>query len=265
MAELESDARQTHKDLALKLGVNRVTVASMIKRLWDSDVVRNTCWVDPLAVGYEFMMHIWIYAHPGQVNSVAERLAASSRILNVDLYTGRFNIVAYVLLRKKEDFADFLTNELGSIDGILQIETIGALRIIKVTTKLLADEKEPLYVANPGHDLDSLDLELIRALQSNPQQKASQLATVFGLKEKTIFIRIQRLLKEHVIRITTVINPFAVGYTGFAGVGLKCEPVKILEVAKAVASYKQVIYVSICAGQYDIFFLGGVSKYGRLI
>jgi len=252
MSELESDAKQTHKDLALKLGVNRVTVASMIQRLSDKGVIKNICWVDPLAMGYEFMMHIWIYAHPGQVNSVAERMAASSRILQIDLFTGRFNIGAYVLLPKREDFADFLTNELGSIDGILQIETIGDLRIIKTTTKLLAEEKEPLYLANPTHDMDSLDIELIRALLSNPQQKASQLAKAFGLNEKTIFLRIQKLTKEHVIRITTVINPLAVGYTGFASIGLKCEPVRILEVANAVASYKQVQYVSICAGQYDI-------------
>ena len=59
-------------------------------------------------------------------------------------------------------------------------------------------------------------------------------------------------MDEHVIRIGINTHPFALGYEGVATIGLKCDPGKVMEVAEAVASYKQVQFVGICAGRYDI-------------
>jgi len=73
-----------------------------------------------------------------------------------------------------------------------------------------------------------------------------------GVYETTITRRIQRLLDEDVIRFRTSIHPFALGYEGTALVGLRCDPVKVKEVAEAVASHREVQYAGICAGRYDI-------------
>jgi hypothetical protein len=46
----------------------------------------------------------------------------------------------------------------------------------------------------------------------------------------------------------TIVHPLALGYEGIAIIGLKCNPDKVREIAYAVASYKHVQYVGICAG-----------------
>ena len=252
MAELESDARQTYQSLAAKLAVNRATVASKMKRLLDNNVIKVVCWPDPLALGYEFAVHLAIYAQPARLTSVADRLAACPQVLNVWLCTGRFNISAYALFREREELSAFISNELGPIDGILYVETFGTLEIVKAVARLLSDKKELPRLESPQQDLDELDLRLIRELQSDARQRARSLGRKLGVTETTVLRRTQRLLNERVIQIRTGINPVAVGYEGSAYIGLKCDPDKVRKVADAVASNKQVSYVAICAGRYDI-------------
>jgi len=252
MEELESDARQTYKDLAVKLGVSRPTMTSRINRLLDSGVLRIICWADPMALGYKFMVTLSIYTHPGRVNDVAARLAAYAQVLHIHLCTGRFNIVAWAMFRDGEDLSDFLSNDLGSISELLNVDTMLTLQQVKLSPWLLTGEKEPYYPGNQAKDLDDLDLKLIEELQKDVRQKAGHLARKLGVNRTTIIRRTQRLTDMHVIRIRTAVHPFALGYEGIAIIGLKCNPDKVREIANAVASYSNVQYVGICAGRYDI-------------
>jgi len=252
IAELESDARQTNKALAAKLGVDRSTVMGRVRRLIDDDVIRTICWADPIALGYKFRVAFAIYTQPGQDSEVADRLAANTRISVVLLGTGRRNVTAWALFRTGDDLSDFLSNELKPIPGILHVETTLTLQEVKVSLSLLADDKESRNPEIFEKGLDDLDLKLIRELQKDARQKAGQLARKLGLYQSTIFRRMQRLLDGHVIQIGIYTHPFALGYEGVATIGLKCDPGKVREVAEAVASYKQVQYVGICAGQSDI-------------
>jgi len=252
MGELESDARQTYKDLAVKLGVSRPTITSRISQLLDSGVLRIICWADPVALGYKFLVTLSIYTHPGRVNDVAARLAACAQVLHIHLCTGRFNIVAWAMFRDSEDLSNFLSNDLGSISEVLNVDTMLTLQQVKLSPWLLTDEKEPHHPENPAKDLDNLDLKLIEELQKDVRQKAGHLARKLGVNRTTIIRRTQRLVDEHVIRIRTAVHPFALGYEGIAIIGLKCNPDKVREIADAVASYSNVQYVGICAGRYDI-------------
>ena len=252
MAELEADARQTYKDLAAKLGVSRPTITNRVKRLLDNGIIRIVCRADPVALGYKFTVTLSIHAQPSQIINVADRLAACPQVLHVQLCIGRFDILAWALFRDREDLSDFFLNELGTIPGVLHVETMLTLQEVKMSPRLLIDDKEPRHLENLAKDLDGIDLKLIRELQTNAGQKARHLARKLGVYESTILRRIQRLVNEHVIRIITVIHPLALGYEGVATICLKCDPAKVKEIANAVASCKQVQYAGICAGQYDI-------------
>jgi len=250
--EFESDARQTYKDLAAKLGVSNPTITGRVKRLVDGGVIRTICWADPISLGYKFRVIFAIYTLPGYGSDVADRLAANTRISAVHLCTGRFNVMAWALFRTGEDLSDFLSNELKPIPGVLHVETILTLQEVKVSLSLVATDKETRNPENSEKDLDDLDLKLIRELQTDARQKAGQLARKLGVYQSTVFRRMQKLMDEHVIRIGIYTHPFALGYEGVATIGLKCDPGKVRDVAEAVASYKQVQYVGICAGRYDI-------------
>ena len=252
MEELEVDARQTYKDLAAKLHVNRHTVTSRMQRLLDGGVIKIICWADPLALGYKLVVAFTINGQPGKIDEMASKLAACRQIMHVHLCTGRFNIVAWALFRENEDLSSFISNELGYISGILQFETMLTLQLVKLSSSSLTDKNGLCYLENPAKDLDKLDLKLIRELQVNARQRAGHLAQKFGVYESTIQRRMQRLVDDHVIQIGTVIHPLALGYEGIAIINLKCDPYKIKEAADALASHKQIQYVSICTGRYDI-------------
>jgi DNA-binding Lrp family transcriptional regulator len=264
MMELEGDARQTYKGIANNLNMARSTVAVRIQRLLDNNVIKIICWVDPLALGYKLVVSFGISAQPGQIYNVATRLAACPSVFGVNLCSGRFDIIAWVLFRDNGELINFLSNELGSISGILQIEKMLTLREVKVSSRLLKNERELHHVQKGTKELDDLDILLIRKLQIDPRQRPGVLAHEFGLNVSTIRKRIQRLVEENVIRIIAVVDPSVLGYECPATIGLKCNPDKIREVAEAVASYSNIQYVSICAGRYDIDTVGIFRKLSDL-
>jgi DNA-binding Lrp family transcriptional regulator len=255
MEELELDARQTYKDLAAKLGVSRPTVMSRTQQLFKTGVLKTICWVDPITLGYKFNVAFFISSDAGRVSVTLDRLAASKQVVAAYLCTGRFDITALCLFRERKDLANFFLNELGSIPGIGHVEKIVLIQQVKAATTWLTDQKETSCHENPVKqpvDLDYPDVVLIRELQTNARQNISDLAQKLGVSKPTIYKKIQRLIRKDIIQIRTHIDPFALGYDGVATIGVKCDPAKVQEVANAVASYKQVHYVAISAGRYDI-------------
>ena len=252
MTELESDATQTYKDLADKLGMSRPTVASKVRKLLDSGVIKIICWSDPVALGYKIAAGLAICVQPGRINEAAHRLAAFSQVSHVLLVTGRFDIMAWSQFREREDLSGFLLNELGSIPGLLHVETNLVLKQVKVSPRLLIECKDPPLLENVTKNLDDLDFKLIRGLQTNARQKADHLAQTLGVSDTTILRRIQRLVDEQVIRIRTFVHPFALGYEGVAVIGLKCDMDKVRKAADAIAAYRNVQFVYISTGRYDI-------------
>lgn len=264
MMELEVDARHTYKGIANDLNMARSTVAVRIQRLLDNNIIRIICWVDPLALGYKLVVSFGISTQPGQICNVANRLAGFSKVLHVNLCSGRFDIIVWALFRDNEELINFLSKELESVSGILQVEKMLTLREVKVSSRLLNNERELHHVKKRTNELDDLDILLIKKLQMNPRQRPGVLASEFGLNVSTIRKRIQRLVDENVIRIIAVVDSSVLGYECPATIGLKCKPDKIREVAEAVASYNNIQYVSICAGRYDIETFGMFKKLSDL-
>jgi DNA-binding Lrp family transcriptional regulator len=64
----------------------------------------------------------------GQVNPVAEKLAAIPGISEVYSVAGRYDLVAIVRVRNNEEMADLVTNQLLQVDGIENTETLLAFR-----------------------------------------------------------------------------------------------------------------------------------------
>jgi Lrp/AsnC family transcriptional regulator for asnA, asnC and gidA len=250
--ELETDVRQTNNDLAVKLGVSNPTITSRVRRLLDDGVISAICLVDPMALGYKFRVAFAIYTQPAQYIDVANRLAANAHVSAVNLTIGRFNVMGWAFFRTSEDLSDFLSNELNSITGVLHVETMLILQNVKFSTKLLTDDKNYLLPESSAKYIDDLDLNIIRELQMDARQNGADIARKLGVYHTKIFRRMRRLIDNHIIRINIFTNPLALGYGRVATIGLKCDLGKIKQVAEAVASYRQVQYIGIYTGRYDI-------------
>jgi Lrp/AsnC family transcriptional regulator for asnA, asnC and gidA len=139
LGELEINPRQSHTELAKKLGIVRHTVRRKLKTLLDDGVIQIVAIPDPLVLGYRTRAGILIKVHPGRLQAVANELIANERIQHVIMSTGRYDIMAWAVFRDSEEMAGFVRGELGSIPGIISHETIINLRVAKGSFKLAAD------------------------------------------------------------------------------------------------------------------------------
>jgi DNA-binding Lrp family transcriptional regulator len=101
-------------------------------------------------------------------------------------------------------------------------------------------------------DFDNLDYEIIRALHADARVAASEIARVTRANERTIRKRIDRLLKEGVVRLGAILDPQAFGYMTAADVFLEIDPTQEQKITQALMAMPEVTYVAYGQGTNDI-------------
>ena len=99
--------------------------------------------------------------------------------------------------------------------------------------------------------LDDLDGRIIAALQANGREPFRSMATRFGVSEATIRNRYARLTDGGVLQVTAVTNPLGMGFDAQAMLGITTDgpPEKVADV---ISTWREAIYVVICAGRFDV-------------
>lgn len=252
ISELEMNPKQTHAELASKLGLSQPTVRAKLQRLFDDKIIKTVCVSDPAALGYSTCIIIGINTHPSELLTVADRLADFETVFHIMLCIGRFDILVWTLFQNRNDFLDFLVNEVGHLSGVLSTENMLTLRHVKIYDPLFPCNVDSAASKASLKRLDALDSELIKELQIDARQNAQDVARKLGTSQSTVLRRIRKLQDDGIIRIVTLADPFSLGYEGVATVCMTFDPAKVNEGASIIASYQNVLTVSICAGRYDI-------------
>ncbi len=100
--------------------------------------------------------------------------------------------------------------------------------------------------------LDSVDRAIIRALQRDGRASYAELAPQVGLSAPAVRQRIQRLTDTGVLQVVAVTDPLALGLPVMALVGISVDG-DIRAAADAIAQLRQVIYVVLTSGSFDLF------------
>ena len=100
--------------------------------------------------------------------------------------------------------------------------------------------------------LDELDRQIIRILQKNGRAPNTELARELGVTETTIRNRVTRLLAEGLIEIIAMPTPKAIGSTLSAMIGISTSIGKVYEVAEQLVRRREVRYVGLSTGRFDI-------------
>lgn len=128
---LQEDGRLSVASLARSLGVTEVTARRKLTRLLRDGIIQVVATVDPFDVGYETPVIIGLKVQRAKLDRVARRLSELPQVRYVGASTGRVDLIIEVVVRTNQDLADFLMNELGSMDGVLDSETNLIVRIYK--------------------------------------------------------------------------------------------------------------------------------------
>ena len=100
--------------------------------------------------------------------------------------------------------------------------------------------------------LDDTDRFIIEAMRQDGRVAFAQIAQQLNVSPGMIRVRYNRLVEFGLIRVVAITNPLRMGYTAMAIIGIRTEGDKMLEVAKNVASFEEVIYLIVVSGRYDI-------------
>lgn len=101
--------------------------------------------------------------------------------------------------------------------------------------------------------LDTIDLQIIQALQEDGRMPFAQIAERLNVSPSMIRARYSRLVNLGILRVAAITNPLRMGYRMMAMIGVKVEGRRLLAVADQVAALEEVIYLIITSGAYDLF------------
>lgn len=112
--------------------------------------------------------------------------------------------------------------------------------------------------------LDAVDLAIIRILQSEGRIPFVQVAERVGVSERTVRRKFYRMVEQGTLQVVAVANPLTMGYHCPAIIGIQCELPKIDGVLRALCSLRELRFVALATGPYDIVVEGYFPTHGDL-
>ncbi len=104
-----------------------------------------------------------------------------------------------------------------------------------------------------SHKADSVDRAIVDLLIEDGRMSCTEIARRIGhVSERSVRYRIERLIKEGIIRISAVVSPKSVGFPVTADVFIEVEPGRIMDVARRLRDLECVSYVACSTGATDV-------------
>lgn len=99
--------------------------------------------------------------------------------------------------------------------------------------------------------VDEFDLAIIRLLQEDGRRPVTDLARQLGLPEATVRRRLDRLLRDDVIRIVAVADGAKLGLPIHVLLGIQVDLTRAEEIGDALARLEEVRWVGVTTGPQD--------------
>ncbi len=113
LVELNSDARQSHREIARRLKISPTTVSARIQRLEEEGVIGGYIPVlDDERLGYDLWATIGIRISKGRLREVEERLARDMRAYAIFDVTGEYDALVLGRFRDRRDLDRFVKHTL---------------------------------------------------------------------------------------------------------------------------------------------------------
>lgn len=128
---LQEDGRTSNVDVARQIGVTEGTIRKRLERLLESNIIRVAALLDPPKIGYTIHTIICLKVELSAIDDVIERLLHKPEVRSIDRVTGEFDVVIQALFPDNSELLQFLTNELGSIEGIHSTSTSHIIQAVK--------------------------------------------------------------------------------------------------------------------------------------
>ena len=130
--QLQQDGRRSYSAIGKVVGLSEAAVRQRVQRLIDSGVMQVVAVTDPLELGFARQAMIGIRAR-GELEPIADALAAMDEIDYVVITAGSFDLLAEVVCESDEHLLEVLSHRIRAIEDVLSTETFMYLKLRKQT------------------------------------------------------------------------------------------------------------------------------------
>ena len=132
VAQLQQDGRRSYASIGKAVGLSEAAVRQRVQRLIDGGVMQIVAVTDPLELGFARQAMIGIRVE-GELEGIADQLAAMDEVEYVVITAGSFDILAEVLCESDEHLLEVLSTRIRAIDGVKTTESFVYLKLRKQT------------------------------------------------------------------------------------------------------------------------------------
>jgi len=100
--------------------------------------------------------------------------------------------------------------------------------------------------------LDEIDQRILDAMRKDGRTAFAQIAGKLKVSPGMIRQRYNRLVDMGVLKVVAISNPLQRGFKTMALVGIRTDGIKMLDVAEQVSKLKEVVYLVVVSGRFDI-------------
>ncbi|MEV6253392.1 Lrp/AsnC family transcriptional regulator [Nocardia sp. NPDC051911] len=138
---LGRDGRAPYAQLAAETGWTAPRVARRMAELTAAGVLYFDVDFAIERMGYGVRGALWLRVRPADLDAVGRALATHQEIVFVAATTGPSNVFASIICRDTADLYRYVTERLGALDGITDVEVTPSLRVLKQAQTLLDTDR----------------------------------------------------------------------------------------------------------------------------
>lgn len=102
--------------------------------------------------------------------------------------------------------------------------------------------------------IDELDRAIVVELQDDGRRSYREIAQRLGVAPGTVRARVLQLIREGILQVIAVPDPWRMGYRFHATVGLRLRPGVAKQVGELLAEREEVGWIGLCSSGYDVMF-----------
>lgn len=130
--ELQQDGRRSYAAIGKVVGLSEAAVRQRVQRLIDAGVMQVVAVTNPLELGFGRQAMVGLRVE-GELEKVADVLAAMDEVDYVVITAGSFDILAELVVEDDDHLLDVLSKQIRSIPGVVATESFMYLSLRKQT------------------------------------------------------------------------------------------------------------------------------------
>ncbi len=128
---LQQDGRLSNTEIGRQLKVTETTIRKRINQLLEEGLMNIVAVPTPAAVGMSLSAIIGVSVDLTAMHAVGDAIRAYPQVRYVGMSAGRYDLIVEAFFSSQDKLLDFVTDELGALPGVNDIETSVILKVVK--------------------------------------------------------------------------------------------------------------------------------------